>query len=966
VAVPVRGENVGTAYVRILADGRDLPDSIRDELRDTDKDFEDAGERSGRAYDRGLRKELGENAQSKKAIDDLFRVRGERARRIANEINTEFFQNIERNVKGRYGESIGERIILDIRKGFLQGGGYAAFGEDLEDLFERLPAMERKAVTAMIAERDRLAVAERAAYEERDRRLQDSLRNVQEGFDRLQQGLTVRGEKIGQTLDRVTNDVRELRTELWRNDQAGGDDRDEILHSLALIERGLVRTTPRFRVFNSELDRMATRTGRLFGRGSRNDFLHFFGGMVEGATRMSFLVPRAAERLAGLGKTASAASKSMFEVFRATNDVGKALGSGLAFFRGGAGLAAMATSAASAGVGLFVLVGVLGVVTSAVAGLVGALTALAASLSFAAAGGLGALVGLLPPVAAGIAVVTGAILSMSDAQKKAAKEGIAPLVKSFKDLGRYAAGELFADMAEQSERVSKIMGGLEPIVGGVAVAIREVGNSWLDALEGPGFQRFKIDMAQFLPGAVASLGRIMGNTFGGLAGVFSALIPLTERFLGWLERITGEFARWANSRAGQEAMVRFFERAGDSAASLGGLLKQVGLAIAELFDAGKDSGDSIIDSLADKVHQFVEYLRANPGTVKKWFADAKDIAESVGRAIEGILHVIDELDTPANRKAAAGIFNFMADSIRIVANLINTIGPLIGEMLGLLLAPLGGLLDIAGKALKLLGHVPGFGWAKEAGEDIDQLGDDLKDLSTELRGVRDNSKVNVKASDGGTINPITGLVKALNESIDVANGKKDPSPKASQTGFPAVTGIVKGLGTALDKVLKTKDPKPKASQSNFDPVTRIVRNLGLEIDKTNKKDVTVTAQPRGFDNVFGLLRDLGSAIDRASRSVTIRPSLTRSAAGRIANSPIVSLIGEEGPEAVVPLNRPLSQVDPSVRWLSAIAQGLTPVGNTPRSVSSKTTSVGEVNVYTTAPPEAVAKEVLNTLAGAML
>lgn len=34
-----------------------------------------------------------------------------------------------------------------------------------------------------------------------------------------------------------------------------------------------------------------------------------------------------------------------------------------------------------------------------------------------------------------------------------------------------------------------------------------------------------------------------------------------------------------------------------------------------------------------------------------------------------------------------------------------------------------------------------------------------------------------------------------------------------------------------------------------------------------------------------------------------------------------ALIGEAGPEAVVPLNRPLSQVDPSVRWLSAIAQG---------------------------------------------
>lgn len=37
--------------------------------------------------------------------------------------------------------------------------------------------------------------------------------------------------------------------------------------------------------------------------------------------------------------------------------------------------------------------------------------------------------------------------------------------------------------------------------------------------------------------------------------------------------------------------------------------------------------------------------------------------------------------------------------------------------------------------------------------------------------------------------------------------------------------------------------------------------------------------------------------------------------------PTQALIGEAGPEAVVPLNRPLSQVDPSVRWLSAIAQG---------------------------------------------
>ena len=45
------------------------------------------------------------------------------------------------------------------------------------------------------------------------------------------------------------------------------------------------------------------------------------------------------------------------------------------------------------------------------------------------------------------------------------------------------------------------------------------------------------------------------------------------------------------------------------------------------------------------------------------------------------------------------------------------------------------------------------------------------------------------------------------------------------------------------------------------------------------------------------------------------------ASGYMTNGPAVKLIGEAGPEAVVPLRRPLSQVDPSVRALSAYAQG---------------------------------------------
>jgi hypothetical protein len=48
------------------------------------------------------------------------------------------------------------------------------------------------------------------------------------------------------------------------------------------------------------------------------------------------------------------------------------------------------------------------------------------------------------------------------------------------------------------------------------------------------------------------------------------------------------------------------------------------------------------------------------------------------------------------------------------------------------------------------------------------------------------------------------------------------------------------------------------------------------------------------------------------------------ARGGVVLGPVTATIGESGAEAIVPLNRPLSQVDPSVRLLSAIAQGKMP------------------------------------------
>ena len=68
---------------------------------------------------------------------------------------------------------------------------------------------------------------------------------------------------------------------------------------------------------------------------------------------------------------------------------------------------------------------------------------------------------------------------------------------------------------------------------------------------------------------------------------------------------------------------------------------------------------------------------------------------------------------------------------------------------------------------------------------------------------------------------------------------------------------------------------------------------------------------------------LGFISDLTGGLVNLKiPKLPGMASGGLVNGPQRRLIGEAGPEAVVPLDRPLSRVDPSVRGLSAIAQGL--------------------------------------------
>jgi hypothetical protein len=95
------------------------------------------------------------------------------------------------------------------------------------------------------------------------------------------------------------------------------------------------------------------------------------------------------------------------------------------------------------------------------------------------------------------------------------------------------------------------------------------------------------------------------------------------------------------------------------------------------------------------------------------------------------------------------------------------------------------------------------------------------------------------------------------------------------------------------------------------------------------------------------------------------PFISYLAKGGLVDHATMAVIGESGREAVVPLDRPLSQVDESVRWLAAIAQGKTHYASGGIAGGGKTITIapGAINVQpVNADPMQVASAVLDRMA----
>jgi hypothetical protein len=656
-----------------------------------------------------------------------------------------------------------------------------------------------------------------------------------------------------------------------------------------------------------EADGVGTKFGKLWGKGSRNNFLNFVGTIVGGIAEIPVGL------VSAFGKVGSFIQDNIVNKFKEADTFAQGFGSSLA---------ELASFAPEALGGLAVVLIGLPILLSTVASLImlvtGAVVALAAALSVALVGGIAIAGAALVPLIAGFGVVALAMTNMSTKSQHAFTGFTASLRKSFQPLAQIAAAHLFKNMADDGKLLTGVLDSLHPVVAGIADSIRIIGENFLKAMSGPGAQKFIRFLGNVLPSMVQQIGQIALNLGTFFAEAFQAASPLVQEFLGWL---TGVTQSWVDFGKGgkKSPLAQWFRDITPTLHSVGHLIEQIVGLVGDLFLTGpaQKGGGDMFQSMADQVHKFRDWLvRAKKdGSLQKLIDDGKEFGSNIGKAAVAVGQLIGALDDPATRR-------FLIWMVRQFVHIVDTVDQWIrdekqvfhwfGKIGGAIGRAFGPDFQRAGSRLSAIGTA-----ASNAGGAIKRA---FSNIGGWIAGRFNSAISSIRTAWDRLVTFFTGIPSKISSASAWAN--------AGQT-----------IGNAVyHAILTAMNGLPGAIISLFTGLaTRIVNSIG-----------NINIWPH---------------VNWPSPPSWLKKVVPGMASGGLALGPQLRLIGEAGPEAVVPLNRNLAQVDPAVRWLSAIAQGKTA---TPTAGGvGKSMTVGPITVITpTKDPGAVAQQVVNRIAAA--
>lgn len=608
------------------------------------------------------------------------------------------------------------------------------------------------------------------------------------------------------------------------------------------------------------------------------------------------------------------------------------------------------------------LVAVAGNLVAALSSGVSAGLVAVASAAVLAAAALSPLVGVLAPLALGFVA---AIAGLKDLKKYApqAATALAGLKKEFTGV---AVPALMKEWGDSLARFFATLKGFlsADLFAGIGKAFAAITDAINNVLSSGVGKKFAEAIAGPLTQALSTLGQALGPLLSTVLQFLTAAAPfaviLADQFLLWAQNLEKAFGE--NVASGK--FQSFMELAITALDSVLGLIGAVGDALGTVFLAGAPAGIELLDRITGMVDAFNDWANTVEGqtALQEWFDSGLKIMDALFDLIGDLGLALADLVTPEVIDDLVEFLGGVGDILPVLGDIIGIVGKahildiftealkLIGQAVEPLIVPLGDFLALLSQELmrvleELSPHFAEIGRA---------IGDFFVALTPLIPVIADLAIIFIQQ-----LAPILPELSELFIELipmfeDIAKLVRDLSPLfkfwAGYIEF-TITILIGLVDAFIDIVLWISNVNLKMAlmrQKFFDfvmnnPIVKFFKDLrqtALDaLNYINDRFIAISlAISRAFKTAFNAIANAwNSTVGKLSWTVpswipgiggnTIKaPKMPTYAAGTIAFKPTIGQFGEAGPEALVPLNRPLSQVDPSVRGLSAIAQGLAPAG----------------------------------------
>lgn len=618
------------------------------------------------------------------------------------------------------------------------------------------------------------------------------------------------------------------------------------------------------------------RIGRLFGAGSRNNFLNFFGRSLGNIVTLVDKIRTGAPQM----------FKAFSEGFKQAGENAGPLARVLSGFRAIGGGGGLFAGLAGAGPAIATVTLSLSIMVSVVGALVGILTALTSTIVSGLIGALITTGGLLVTLTTAAGLLTAAFMSMTDAQTALLKEAFVPLHQEMIGIGQLMITQMIPYFDTWSSNLQRSLLLLAPLAQEMGTIFGEAGNNITSAFSGPGFQMLADQLGRFLPGIIDLLSIAFQEFINGVAASSAAVVPYIAIFADHLARVAEEFNRWATSAEGQNAISDFVGKALASLESLWNFVKELGGFIGDVLfsDEAMAAGIAIFDAMTAKLGEWRDAVQKaiENGDMQRWFEDAIEFGSAFWSVLEGLWDIFLSLYNSGVLESAGTSFEFIGMTLSALATILTPLIDLLGFALPTALftvvAPLEAIAASVisiGEAVEWVGGLLNIGDGAEwgnAGKAWKGIGDQFLGLGAGAGARPDSQKLDFDK-----------LFAKIQKGFDKFKGKD--------------FSLDKLIGSGQDALSKTTKDGPKAPYENpyedfanslikdTDDTAARIKNALIEMGKKINEAFRDASTSLDIASTRGSLKSLAESLkSQAAQMVNTAQQALNSAASSLASA----------------------------------------------------------------------------------